>query len=441
MNKNYKVAIHNLGCKVNSYEADAMIDDLEHHGYEIVPFSEFADIYIVNTCTVTNIAGRKSRQMLHKARKTNPRAVVIAAGCYVHTMEQGQSVDGVVDIVIGNNKKQDLIEVLQTYQKDLMSLDTDNRDVYRALVDINQTKDFESLKLSKPRNHTRVNLKVQDGCNQFCSYCIIPYVRGRVRSRSLNDVVSEVETLAKEGCHEVVLTGIHLSSYGQDLTQSEDLLALIEAIHQIKGIKRIRLGSLEPRVITEHFVDSLAKLDKFCPHFHLSLQSGSASVLKRMNRHYTPDEYLEKTKLIREYFEHPALTTDIIVGFPGETSEEFQESKDFVEGVNFYETHIFKFSKRDGTKAASMQGQVPGDISQLRSEEMINLSILKRREFEKYYIGKTVEVLIEDQVVSQGEEFYVGFTKEYIKVRVDSKDNLHNQLISVNIKNESQIVH
>ena len=343
-----KAALHNLGCKVNAYETAAMRELLEGAGYEIVPFQERADVYIINTCTVTNIADRKSRQMLRRARKMNPDAVVVAAGCYVQAREEGHlAMDPSVDIVIGNNRKKDLARILEEYLQD--GAEEDGQ--MSRVIDINHTGEYEELHLTKPGEHTRAYIKVQDGCNQFCSYCVIPFARGRVRSRSLKSVVEEVRELARNGYREVVLTGIHLSSYGADFREKApnhegseasgeilnreehftagqevtDLLALIRAVHEVDGILRIRLGSLEPRIITEEFVRTAAGLVKLCPHFHLSLQSGCDATLKRMNRRYTTAEYLEKCALLRKYFRNPALTTDIIVGFPGETEEEFAE--------------------------------------------------------------------------------------------------------------------
>ena len=357
-----KAALHNLGCKVNAYETEAMQELLEQNGYEIVPFKEGADVYIINTCTVTNVADRKSRQMLHKARKMNPDAVVVATGCYVQA--RGEDIDPCVDIVVGNNKKKDLIAILDEYYNA-------QHKVKKELLDINHEKEYEEMQVTHTAEHTRAYIKVQDGCNQFCSYCIIPYARGRVRSRNLEHVLEEVRTLAASGYKEVVLTGIHLSSYGIDT--GESLLELIQKVHEIDGIKRIRLGSLEPRIITEEFASSIAVLPKMCPHFHLSLQSGCNATLKRMNRRYSAEEYMEKCDLLRKYFHNPALTTDVIVGFPGETQEEFAESMDFVDRVNFYETHIFKYSRRAGTKAAVMPDQIPEEIKSERSAKMIEL--------------------------------------------------------------------
>ena len=429
-----KAALHNLGCKVNAYETEAMQEMLEQAGYEIVPFKEGADVYVINTCTVTNIADRKSRQMLHRARKLNPEAVVVAAGCYVQTQGE-REIDPCIDIVIGNNHKKDLVRILREYEE--------NREKDRAgeIGDINMTKEYESLHLTRTGEHTRAYIKVQDGCNQFCTYCIIPYARGRVRSREMQDVEQEVRTLAGNGYQEVVLTGIHLSSYGIDFDGQRHLIELIRAVHEIEGIRRIRLGSLEPGIVTEEFAEALASMPKICPHFHLSLQSGCDAVLKRMNRKYTSDEYYEKCRILRKYFDAPALTTDVIVGFPGETEAEFQESYDFVDKVDFYETHIFKYSKREGTKAASMPDQVDEQIKAQRSARLIELGEKKRKAYEKKFIGRTVEVLVEENAVIGGKNVQTGHTKEYIKIALDSEENLRNCIVNVQIDNDSQIIH
>ena len=427
-----KVALHNLGCKVNAYETEAMQELLEKEGYEIVPFKEGADIYIINTCTVTNMADRKSRQMLHRAKKMNPNAIVVAAGCYVQAKSESDEVDDSIDIIIGNNKKQDLISILKEYEEE-------HNGVQKEIIDINHTKEYEELHLSKTAEHTRAYLKVQDGCNQFCTYCIIPYARGRVRSREKENVVAEVKELVANGYQEVVLTGIHLSSYGVDL-EGENLLSLILAVNEIEGLKRIRLGSLEPRIITEEFAKTISGLEKICPHFHLSLQSGCDATLKRMNRRYTAEEYLEKCELLRKYFDSPALTTDVIVGFPGETEEEFEESRAFVEKVNFYETHVFKYSRREGTKAAVMENQVPEQMKTKRSNILLELDARKRKEYEEKFIGKTVEVLMEEEIEKEGKIYQTGHTKEYIKVALESDENLQNQLTKIKIDNHSQII-
>lgn len=428
-----KVALHNLGCKVNAYETEAMQEMLEHAGYEIVPFQEGADIYVINTCTVTNIADRKSRQMLHRARKMNPDAVVVAAGCYVQAQAEKQVIDPCIDIVLGNNKKQDLLTALQAYEEAHGDL--------REVIDINHTKEYENLHLTKQGEHTRAYIKVQDGCNQFCSYCIIPYARGRVRSRAKEDVVAEVTDLAKNGYQEVVLTGIHLSSYGIDFENEDNLLSLIRAVHEIEGIKRIRLGSLEPRIITEEFVQAIAALPKMCPHFHLSLQSGCNETLKRMNRRYTSEEFYEKCEILRKYFEKPALTTDVIVGFPQEIEEEFETTYEFLKKICFYETHIFKYSKREGTKAAVMQGQIPEQIKAKRSARLIELGEKNRRAYEESFLGKTVEVLVEEKSDVNGKEMWTGHTKEYMKIALESEKNLQNCILNVQIKDGREIIH
>ena len=382
---------------------------------------------------MTNIADRKSRQMLHRARKMNPDAVVVAAGCYVQAQAEKQVIDPCIDIVLGNNKKQDLLTALQAYEEAHGDL--------REVIDINHTKEYENLHLTKQGEHTRAYIKVQDGCNQFCSYCIIPYARGRVRSRAKEDVVAEVTDLAKNGYQEVVLTGIHLSSYGIDFENEDNLLSLIRAVHEIEGIKRIRLGSLEPRIITEEFVQAIAALPKMCPHFHLSLQSGCNETLKRMNRRYTSEEFYEKCEILRKYFEKPALTTDVIVGFPQETEEEFETTYEFLKKICFYETHIFKYSKREGTKAAVMQGQIPEQIKAKRSARLIELGEKNRRAYEESFLGKTVEVLVEEKSDVNGKEMWTGHTKEYMKIALESEKNLQNCILNVQIKDGREIIH
>lgn len=417
-----KAALHNLGCKVNAYETEAMQHLLEEAGYEIVPFTQKADVYVINTCSVTNMADRKSRQMLHKAKKNNPDSIVVAAGCYVQTSEKEVLNDLSVDIVIGNDRKHDLVRLLEEY-----SLDSVNDTV----DDINDGKhDFEELFIDQTKEHTRAFIKVQDGCNQFCSYCIIPYARGRVRSRRFENVIAEVERLAANGFKEVVLTGIHLSSYGVDFEEATGLLELIQAVNAVKGIERIRLGSLEPKIVTEHFASELSKLDKICPHFHLSLQSGCDATLKRMNRKYTTKEYERGCELLRKYFVHPAITTDVIVGFPGETEEEFEQTEAYLEHIHFYEMHIFKYSKRKGTRAAVMPDQIDEQIKAARSEKLIALGHDMSKEFRKFYIGKNEEVLFEEKAVIGDKEYFVGYTKEYVKVAKKTDKNLENQIVS-----------
>lgn len=428
-----KAALHNLGCKVNAYETEAMQELLEQAGYQIVPFEEQADVYIINTCTVTNVADRKSRQMIHRARKKNPGAVIVAAGCYVQTKDTA-GLDADIDIVIGNNKKKEIAKVLEDYFRER---DAGAKKIER--LDIGHTSEYEDLTVSHTAGHTRVFLKVQDGCNQFCSYCIIPYARGRVRSRSREEVVAEVRRLAERGYKEVVLTGIHLSSYGTDI--GDDLLSLILSVHQVEGICRIRLGSLEPGIITEEFARTLSECPKFCPHFHLSLQSGCDATLKRMNRRYDTAQYEEKCQILRKYFQDPALTTDVIVGFPGETEEEFEASRAFIDRINFYETHIFKYSRREGTRAAVMDGQVPDSVKTKRSALLLELGQKKRREYEEKLLGTTREVLMEESVVIDGETWQVGHTKEYVKIGRKTKEDLSNQLVNVEIESRSQIIH
>ena len=430
-----KAALHNLGCKVNAYETEAMQEMLEKAGYEIVPFREGADIYIINTCTVTNIADRKSRQMLHRARKMNPDAIVVAAGCYVQAQAEKEEVDPCIDIVLGNNRKKDLIAVLEEYQQKKAG-----GECLEEVEDISRTREYESLSLTRPGDHTRAYIKVQDGCNQFCTYCIIPYARGRVRSREIDDVIREVRALAENGYREVVLTGIHLSSYGIDFDGERHLLELIRAVHRVDGICRIRLGSLEPGIITEEFAQALAALPKMCPHFHLSLQSGCDATLKRMNRRYTSGEYEEKCRILRKYFDRPALTTDVIVGFPGETEEEFRQSMEFVDKVDFYETHIFKYSRREGTKAAVMEDQISEQVKAKRSALMISLGERKRQAYEESFIGSEVEVLVEEPDTINGKEVQTGHTKEYIKVALESGEDLRNQIVKVRIDNALQII-
>ena len=416
-----KVALHNLGCKVNSYELEAMQQLLEQAGYEIVPFEPGADVYVINTCTVTNIADRKSRQMLHKAKKMNPDAVVVATGCYVQTDEGKLEKDEAVDLVLGNNQKKNIVEVLADFEKE------HQRQAH--IIKINQTKEYEELEISHTAEHVRAYIKVQDGCNQFCSYCIIPYARGRVRSRKLENVIDEVMRLASNGYKEVVLTGIHLSSYGVDFENKTDLLALIQAVNRVDGIERIRLGSLEPKIVTEEFASALSQMPKVCPHFHLSLQSGCDATLKRMNRRYTAEEYENGCRLLRKYFEHPAITTDVIVGFPGESDEEFEITKQFLKKIHFYEMHIFKYSKRKGTRAAVMQDQVAEQIKTGRSAELISLGNEMSDEFRMYYTGKIKDVLFEEKVEINGKSYYTGYTKEYVKVAKESEETLENQII------------
>lgn len=430
------VALHNLGCKVNGYEIDVMQQMLQQKGYKIVPFDEQADIYIVNTCTVTNMADRKSRQMLHKAKKMNPAAVVVAVGCYVQTGKEEVIKDAGVDLAIGNNKKKDLIEILEAY---LAGQDAGEREATAenacdktlggtTIIDIGNAKEFENMQLTETAEHTRAYIKIQDGCNQFCSYCIIPYARGRVRSRKEEEILAEIEILAAKGYKEAVLTGIHISSYGVDRGEPS-LLSLVKKIHGIEGIERIRLGSLEPRIITEEFAEELSRLPKFCPHFHLSLQSGCDATLKRMNRHYTTGEYFEKVGILRKVFTHPAITTDVIVGFPGETEEEFETTQEFLKKIKFYEMHIFKYSKRKGTRAAVMEDQVPDTVKTDRSNRLLAMEREDSKEYRADYIGQEVSVLFEEEKEWDGAAYQTGHTKQYVKVAVRTKKELSNQII------------
>lgn len=417
------VALHNLGCKVNGYELDVMQQMLQENGYIVVPFDKKADIYIVNTCTVTNIADRKSRQMLHRAKKNNPESIVVAVGCYVQTGEEQVLADAAVDLAIGNNRKKEIVTILERFMAE--------REAERSkmnVIDINHTDEFEEMLLEKPAEHTRAYIKIQDGCNQFCTYCIIPYSRGRVRSRQEEDIIREIKAVVKNGIKEIVFTGIHIGSYGMDRGGSE-LLQLIRKVEQIEGLERIRIGSLEPRIITEEFVKAICQMDKICPHFHLSLQSGCERTLKDMNRKYTAKEYAQAVALLRAHFAHPAITTDVIVGFPGETETDFKESKAFCESIDFYEMHVFKYSKRQGTRAAQMDNQIAEAIKSERSDVLLELEERMSHAYRAYYIGREVEVLYEEAVTIEGEVYQLGHTKEYIKVAKKTQEDLSNQII------------
>lgn len=401
-----KAAFHTLGCKVNTYETDAMEQMMREGGYEIVPFDRGADVYIINTCSVTNMADHKSRQMLRRARKLNPDAVIVAVGCYVQADPEKAAADTGADLVIGNNKKKELVSILGAYLEGKTE---------ESVVDIGAQREYEALELGTVTDHTRAYIKVQDGCNQFCSYCIIPYTRGRIRSRNADDVAEEIARLAADGIKEVVLTGIHLSSYGKDWEGKEELLRLIQRIHGIEGIERIRLGSLEPRIVTEAFARELGKMEKLCPHFHLSLQSGSDSVLKRMNRHYTAGEYLRGCEILRTVFENPAITTDVIVGFPGETEEEFLQTKKFLEEVRFFEMHIFKYSPRKGTRAAAMKEQVPESVKTERSKRLLCLEQEMSEAYRRSFIGTDMTILLESILCTEQGDYMLGHSREYVK--------------------------
>lgn len=426
-----KAALHNLGCKVNAYETEAMQQQLEERGYEIVPFDQKADVYIINTCSVTNIADRKSRQMLHRAKKLNPEAVVVAAGCYVQVASDALKEDDSVDIIVGNNNKARLADILEEYMKDRQG------DEGGYVLDIARAREYEELHVSRLGEHTRAFIKVQDGCNQFCSYCIIPYARGRVRSRKPEDVEAEVKGLVARGYREVVLTGIHLSSYGTEHMEgspvkggdwdSGPLWDLIERIHRVEGLERIRLGSLEPRIITREFAEKLAGLPEFCPHFHLSLQSGCDATLKRMNRHYTTEDYLRRCGILREIFDHPAITTDVIAGFPGETEEEFEETRRFLETVRFYEMHVFKYSKRQGTRAAVVEDQVPEQVKARRSDVLLELEKTMSREYRERFAGSRVSVLFEEAAEIGGKWYMMGHTPQYVKAALPLEDGMNRE--------------
>lgn len=426
------VALHNLGCKVNAYEMDFMQQMLQEKGYKIVSFDEEADIYIVNTCTVTNIADRKSRQMLHRAKKKNPNAVVVAVGCYVQTGQETIKTDGAVDLAIGNNRKKDLVEILEAY---LEGRQTDGAVSPVPAVKID-TADithvpYEEMTLKTTAEHTRAYIKIQDGCNQFCSYCIIPYARGRVRSRMEEDILKEARGMAEAGYREVVLTGIHISSYGVDRGGSE-LVCLLEKLSEIEGIRRIRLGSLEPGIVTEEFAAEICALPKVCPHFHLSLQSGSDTVLRRMNRRYDSAGYLEAVEKLRKYYVNPAITTDVIVGFPGETEEEFAQTEDFLRRVGFYEMHIFKYSRRHGTRAAAMEGQLTEAEKAARSDRLMKLEREMSHAYRETFLGKTEEVLFEELVEKDGKMYWIGHTTRYLKAARDAEQgkNMQNRIAS-----------
>ena len=417
------VALHNLGCKVNGYEMDVMQQMLQERGYKIVPFDELADIYIINTCTVTNIADRKSRQMLHRAKKRNPDAVVVAVGCYVQTGEENIKKDEAIDLAIGNNRKKDLLPILEEY---LAKRQQTAREY--DVIDINHTDEYEEMQLTRTAEHTRAYIKIQDGCNQFCSYCIIPYARGRVRSREEEDILKEVRGLVAAGYQEIVITGIHISSYGVDRGEPE-LLQLLQKLQEVEGLARIRIGSLEPRIITEEFASQIAAMPKICPHFHLSMQSGCDSVLKRMNRRYDSGEYFEKTQLLRKYYDNPAITTDVIVGFPGETEEEFRITEEFVRKVNFFEMHIFKYSKRQGTVAARMEGQITEAEKGRRSTILMEAEKEMSHAYRTGYIGCEAEVLFEEKKEVEGQTYWVGHTPQYVKVaKKAGSENLNNRI-------------
>lgn len=419
------VAATTLGCKVNQAETDSMLDMLSAAGADIVDFEEKADIYIVNTCSVTNIADKKSRQMLHRAKKRNPESIVIAAGCYVQSAKELLEQDESVDIVISNNKKKDITDIVNDYinvRKNEGGDTPADGEKKEYFVDISKETEYEEMGGHVPVGHTRAYVKIQDGCNQFCSYCIIPYVRGRIRSRSEEAVIAEVTELAESGIKEVVLTGIHISSYGKDKNNEGALIDLIDAISKIKGIKRIRLGSLEPGIITEDFVRRVSANKKVCPHFHLSLQSGCNTILKRMNRKYTREQYFEKCEMLREAYDAPALTTDVIVGFPGETDEEFEETVQYLTELNLYEMHIFKYSPRKGTVAAAMKDQVSPEVKNKRSDVLLELAERGKKAYEAKYEDAELEVLVEEVLHREDGTYLRGHTERYMDILIKAGD-------------------
>ena len=438
------VAFCTLGCKVNQYETDAMRGSFEAEGYEVKEFSQEASVYVINTCTVTNMADRKSRQMMHRAKKKNPDGIIVAVGCYVQAAKEQLEEDTLIDLVIGNNMKSQVVQIVEQYIQD--NRHTEDRDAYVA--DIAHSHEYETMHIETVSEHTRAYIKIQDGCNQFCSYCIIPYARGRVRSRKMEDILQEVRNLTANGYKEIVLTGIHISSYGLDFEHTADeqedygpfknsaLIDLIEALSGIEGLERIRLGSLEPRIITENFVRRLCKVPQICPHFHLSLQSGCDETLKRMNRHYTTALYLEKCGILRQYFDRPALTTDVIVGFPGETEEEFAQTERFLETVHFSDMHIFKYSKRRGTKAADMPNQIDPQIQSVRSEKLIALGERMKDDFLEACKEQEQIVLIEEETEINGTKYMTGHSKNYIRCAFEMDGLVPNMVIKGTINSK-----
>lgn len=418
-----KVAFVSLGCKVNQYETNAMSQEFIEAGYEVVDFNDIADIYIVNTCTVTNIADRKSRQMLRRVKDNNKDAILVASGCYAQVGKQELEKIEEIDLIIGNNEKKDIVRIIENYQS--AKLQQSNNSI---ISDVMMQKEYVEFGTTTYTEKTRAVVKIQDGCDRFCSYCIIPYARGRVRSRKLENVINEVEQIVEKGIKEVVITGIHIASYGKDFKENIGLIDLLEKLNQIQGLQRIRLGSIEPTIITEGFVDRLSKLEKICDHFHLSLQSGCDETLKRMNRRYTTSEFEIVTKLLRNKFPNASLTTDIIVGFPGETEAEFEQTYEFLNKIAFYKMHVFKYSQRKGTKAAVMPNQIDGTIKEQRSRRLIELSDKNEQKYNSSYIGKVVEVLFEEM----DGEYYKGHTKNYMQVLAKG-ESLENKIVNVRV--------
>ncbi len=420
--KKYKIAILTLGCKTNQYETNAMMQKFIEAGHQICELKDIPDVYIVNTCTVTNISDRKSRQALRKVKQINKDAIVVAVGCYAQVAREILEQMEEIDIVLGNKEKKDIIKYIEDY------LEQKEKKVVQV-SDIAKQEEFDEYGCISYTEKSRTTIKIQDGCNNFCTYCLIPYARGRIRSRKKENIIKEAEEISKRGIKEIVLTGIHIASYGKDFESEYRLIDLLEDLNNVQGIERIRLGSLEPTIITEEFVQRLKKLDKICEQFHLSLQSGCDETLKRMNRKYSIKEFKKSVDILRDNFENVNLTTDIIVGFPGEDEEEFLKTYEFLKEIKFYKTHIFKYSKRDGTVAASMENQVSGEIKEERSKKLIELSNQNQLEYNKKYIGKEMEVLIEEKQ----QDYYVGHTRNYVVVKTKSDINLENKIVKLKI--------
>ena len=429
-NKSLKVAFLTLGCKVNQYESNAMAQKFLDAGYSVCGIKENPDVIIVNTCTVTNIADRKSRHILRKVKEENKNSIVVAVGCYVQVAKEKVDEIEEIDLSLGNVEKKDIVQIIECY--------IENKKRVEKIIDVNKEKEFLEMGLNTYTEKTRATIKIQDGCNNFCTYCLIPFARGRIRSRSKENVIKEVEQIAKKGIKEVVLTGIHIASYGKENKENKYfLIDLLEDLNKIQGIERIRLGSLEPTIITEEFAKRLSKLEKICNQFHLSLQSGCDETLKRMNRKYTTKQFKEVAQILRKYFKDVNLTTDIIVGFPGETDEEFEQTYNFLKNISFYKMHIFKYSPREGTLAQKMPMQVDGNKKEERSEKLIELSNINQEMYNKKYINKKIMVLFEEKVG----DYWEGYTKNYIRVKVKTEENLENKLQEVvPIKEEKQIL-
>lgn len=416
-----KVAFYTLGCKVNQYETNAMIQQFQEHGYELVEFEEKADIYIINTCTVTNMSDKKSREMLRRAKKQNPVSTLVAVGCYAQVGKEKLEQIPEIDLILGTNEKNNIVAYVEKYRKE--------KKREEVVTDVMQMREFQDFGTITYTDKNRAAIKVQDGCDRFCSYCIIPYARGRVRSRKIESVVKEAEEISKKGVKEIVITGIHIASYGKDLPGNISLIHLLEALNAVPTIQRIRLGSLEPKLMTKEFIERLVKLEKICDHFHLSLQSGCNATLARMNRRYTTEEFYEVVTMLRQAYPNVSLTTDIIVGFPGETEEEFEETYQFLQKVQFYKMHVFKYSPRSGTKAAQMKEQIDGNKKEIRSNRLLELSDKNQQEQNKKEFGKVVEVLWEEYK----DGYYIGHTTNYEEVKINTQEQLENTITKVTI--------